>query len=258
MMQRTVWLWAVVVAWLWFPAEAQGQYSGRQFPDFAATDAVTRERFALSDLRGKVVVVDFWATWCGPCVREVPNLKRAYSKYKSQGLEIVSISLDTDKRRFQSFVRDKRMTWRHVMEGGGWKTRLAQRYRVNSIPRMYVIGPNGLCIAENVGGRSLDSAIKRGLAMIGEEEPSPAKRKSKQPPKPRREPKERSHPRPRAEPAELKAARAAIAGMDAPIPTWPTFATRSSCSGWSTGRRRRSCRRPSRQPGRARRARGAG
>ncbi|MHC4717259.1 MAG: TlpA family protein disulfide reductase [Planctomycetota bacterium] len=197
--------------------EARAQtYRGKEFPDFTAKDAMTGEQFSLSDLRGKVVLIDFWATWCGPCVRELPNLKRTYSKYKARGFEIVSISLDTDRRRFQAFVRDKRMSWRHVMEGGGWRTRLAGRYGVKSIPRMIVIGPDGVCIAENARGRSLDAAIRGALdrTTAGDTTPGDTRRAPT-----RRAPRERGSDPKNVVPAELEAAREALAGLRVPLET---------------------------------------
>ena len=188
-------------------------YKGKAFPDFTATDAITGDKFALSDLRGKVVLVDFWATWCGPCIRELPNVSRAYSQYHKQGFEIVSISLDSDRRKFKSFVRSKRMTWYHVMDGGGWKTRLATKYAVNSIPRMYVLDPAGVCIAENVSGRDLDAAIKRGLAMVDKTTAPPKRAAARDPRKPRR----RTERKPPTKPIELVAARAQLAAVTAPL-----------------------------------------
>jgi thiol-disulfide isomerase/thioredoxin len=215
MRRRFVLTWAAVAASLILGVEARAQVSrGKECPDFTAKDAITGQQFSLSDLRGKVVLIDFWATWCGPCVRELPTVKRAYSKYKARGFEIVSISLDTDKQRFQRFVRDKRMSWRHVMEGGGWKTRLARKYGVQSIPRMIVIGPDGVCIDANARGRSLDAAIRKGLDAIDDGGTSVTKDKPRAP--------KRGAPRPQGSvkdsaPIELQAAAEALAGLEAPL-----------------------------------------
>ncbi len=172
MLRKTVLLSVVALALLGGTRTAgAGSFKGRELPDFTAQEALTGREFSLSELRGKVVLLDFWATWCRPCVHEIPNVKRAYKAYSRQGFEIVSISLDKDRRRFESFVRSHRMTWLHVMEGGGWKTRLARKYGVNGIPRMIVVDPNGVCIADNARGRELHSAIRRGLSMIDRSEP---------------------------------------------------------------------------------------
>lgn len=116
-----------------------GQYVGREFPDLEATDALTGQAISLADLRGKAVLVDFWATWCGSCKRELPNLQRAYEQFHDEGLEIVSISLDYSEARFKSFVDKTPMNWHHVMEGGGWKTRLAVQYGIHAIPKVYLL-----------------------------------------------------------------------------------------------------------------------
>jgi len=147
-------------------AAAAGRYLGEEFPNFTARDALTGEPITLRDLRGSVVLVDFWATWCGPCRRELPHVKRVYEKYRDQGFEIVGISLDSSEDRFRSYVRSNEMDWHHVMEGDGWRTRLALQYGVSSIPRMYVLDPNGVCIAERVRGRALEAAVQRGLSTV--------------------------------------------------------------------------------------------
>jgi thiol-disulfide isomerase/thioredoxin len=169
-------LWVAAVAMTPAPAAAAGRYLGEEFPDFTARDAITGEPITLRDLRGSVVLVDFWASWCGPCRRELPHVKRTYEKYRDQGFEIVGVSLDSSEDRFRSFVRSNEMDWRHVMEGDGWRTRLALQYGINSIPRMYVLDANGVCIAERVRGRSLEAAVQRALstvAAVPDELPSP-------------------------------------------------------------------------------------
>ncbi len=208
---------AVVMLCLVVSEASARSYKGQAFPDFTATDALTGKKFSLSDLQGKVVLVDFWATWCGPCVRELPNVSRAYGQYHKKGFEIVSISLDSNRRKFESFARSKRMTWYHVMDGRGWKARLAGKYGINSIPRMFVLDPDGVCIAEgnDARGGNLDAAIKRGLKKIDTAKTPPKRTPDREPPRPSR----RTNPRPPkpTKSIELVAAREQLAAATAPV-----------------------------------------
>jgi thiol-disulfide isomerase/thioredoxin len=144
-----------------------GGLVGREFPDFQATDAVTGQTFALSDLRGKVVVLDFWATWCAPCRTELPHLKRLWERYQDDGLEIIGISLDQSDSKFRTFVSRNGMSWRQVREGGGWSTRLVRHAGVRSVPRLFVIAPDGTCVAESNRIGKLEHTIRDALTDVG-------------------------------------------------------------------------------------------
>ena len=114
------------------------------------------------DLLGKVVVIDFWATWCGPCVRELPHMKELYNKYKSKGVEIVSISLDKDKSRLEKFISQHKITWIQTFTGKGWEDPTARKYNINAIPSIWVIGKDGKVVSDHARGR-LAKVIERAL-----------------------------------------------------------------------------------------------
>jgi len=114
--------------------------------------------------RGKVLLLDFWATWCGPCVDELPVIKAAYDKYHAQGLEIVGISLDDDKKALTDFLQKNDMAWPQIFDSKGWKSAVSNTYGVRSIPFTVLIGRDGKIAALNLRGAALEPAIKAALA----------------------------------------------------------------------------------------------
>ena len=107
----------------------------------------------LAALRGKVVVVDFWASWCPPCRDEAPEIAALYRKYRDAGLEIVGVSLDKDRKKMEAFAQDAGMTWPHYFDGGGWETKLSRRFAIASIPTVWVIGRDGRLVDNDARGK---------------------------------------------------------------------------------------------------------
>ncbi|MCX6856443.1 MAG: TlpA disulfide reductase family protein [Verrucomicrobia bacterium] len=114
--------------------------------------AVDGREVDLAKLRGKVVLIDFWATWCGPCVQELPNVIKAYKELNPKGFEIVGISLDSDKEKLQSFVKENDMAWPQFFDGKGWKNEIATTYEIRSIPAMWLVDQKGMVVDTTARG----------------------------------------------------------------------------------------------------------
>lgn len=117
----------------------------------------------LSKMQGKVVLIDFWATWCGPCVGEIPHVKEAYQNLHAKGFEIVGISLDSDKAALQAFVKKNGMTWPQYFDGKGWKNAISTKFGINSIPRMWLVDKKGNLVDTN-GRQDLAAKVEKLLA----------------------------------------------------------------------------------------------
>jgi peroxiredoxin len=131
---------------------------GHAFPDFSEKD-VNGQPLSISALKGKVVLVDFWATWCGPCVAELPNVIAAYEKYHAKGFEIVGVSLDKDQGKLTAFTKEHGMTWAQYFDGQGWQNKLAQQYGIEAIPATFLLDQQGNIIAKDLRGPALDQKL---------------------------------------------------------------------------------------------------
>ncbi|MFI5459844.1 MAG: TlpA family protein disulfide reductase [Isosphaerales bacterium] len=120
---------------------------GKPF-NLSFTDATKGDEVSVMALRGKVVVVDFWATWCGPCVAEMPNMKRLYDEYRDKGVEFIGVSLDTPKEeggldKLKERVTKNEIAWPQYYQGKGWESEFSRSWGIHAIPRMFVIDPSG-------------------------------------------------------------------------------------------------------------------
>jgi len=140
-------------------------WEGQVLPEFSPVVDLDGKLVSLADYRGKLVLLDFWATWCGPCIAEMPNVKAVYEKYHNKGFEIIGISLDTDEAALRKFIRENQLPWRQVFDGEGWKTPLVEKYGVRGIPAQFLIDGEGRVISVQARGERLGALIE---AEIGD------------------------------------------------------------------------------------------
>lgn len=116
----------------------------------------------LADLKGKVVLIDFWATWCGPCVAEVPNVVATYNKLHEKGFEIVGISLDSDKGALTDFIKEHKMPWPQFFDGKGWDNEIAKGFGIRSVPAMWLVDQEGKLVSTNARA-NLEAEVQKLL-----------------------------------------------------------------------------------------------
>ena len=143
-------------------AEGKVNGAGTLLPDFSQPDT-SGVPVSLSSLRGNYVLVDFWASWCGPCRQENPNLVAAYNKYKSKKFTVLGVSLDKTKQAWIDAIQMDALTWSHISDLQGWSNSVAQQFQIFSIPQNFLIDPDGKVIGKNLRGAALERKLSKVL-----------------------------------------------------------------------------------------------
>ncbi len=137
-------------------------------------DAITGSTVSIKNLKGKVVLIDFWATWCPPCVAAMPHMKELYAKYKAKGVEFIGVSLDNSKEQggldeLKKFVKEKQIAWPQYYQGKGWESEFSMSWGINGIPCVFVVDAEGKLYSVDAG-RDPEKAISEALKR----KPTPA------------------------------------------------------------------------------------
>jgi len=145
------------------PRIPEGLEVGQKFPGFSEQD-VAGNPLSIAAYRGRVTMIDFWATWCGPCKAEMPNVIATYQKFHGQGFDIIGVSLDDDRNALVNFTQANGMPWAQFFDGQAWKNKLATQYGVHSIPMDYLLDRHGIILGKELRGPALAEAVAKALA----------------------------------------------------------------------------------------------
>jgi peroxiredoxin len=137
-------------------------WTGKQLPAFSLP-SVQGALVALSSFKGKYVLIDFWASWCGPCRQENPNVVNAYNQFKNKNFTIVGVSLDKQKEPWVKAIQDDKLDWMHISDLKFWQSKAVEVFKIEGIPYNLLVDPKGKIIAENLRGPELENTLKKML-----------------------------------------------------------------------------------------------
>ena len=133
---------------------------GAQAPDFTQ-QTLDGKQVSLTDYRGKYVLVDFWASWCGPCRQENPTVTKVYNEFKNKNFDILAVSLDEKKGNWLKAVQEDQLAWTQAVDLRGFESDIARRYHIQAIPQNFLVDPTGRIVAANLRGDELRAALAR-------------------------------------------------------------------------------------------------
>jgi peroxiredoxin len=131
---------------------------GKTAPDFSLND-INNKPVNLSSFKGRYVLLDFWASWCGPCRRENPNIVKAYRQFHTKGFDIFGVSLDDNRADWLQAIKKDGLNWTQVSDLKGWKSGAASLYGIKGIPMNYLIDKNGIILAKGLRGKELENKL---------------------------------------------------------------------------------------------------
>jgi thiol-disulfide isomerase/thioredoxin len=143
-----------------FAVSGSAQPKQGQLAEEIALPTPEGDTLRLSDLKGKVVLLDFWASWCGPCRMANKGLGKIYSKFRDKGFEIYSVSLDNEKKDWLKAIKKDNITWKQVNAPGSWDSPIALKWRIEAIPTSYLIDKQGVLVAMDLEGKELEETLK--------------------------------------------------------------------------------------------------